>query len=450
MNCALTFSYSLSLKYVTQYYCFSKPLFICFSDWFPTHLPDIIDFLTAEVSRAKVTSLVVSTPFPVTDPNELEADGIHLKKVVGDRFLSHITQCVTSESASLADDTLMDDDKSSASSDESVVVAVTAPNPEDPLSAILRIVQGNSVKLNVVRPLKKSFEKLAESTSALETQVRLRRKQDNLIFARIKEETDAETNRSREDRVVISGLERAPGRLSTHASKKEHYSGVVKHLIDVACPSVNPPPAILDVLVTLRKEQAKPTIEVRLDSVAGALAFRKAASTLAKDKEKTANEFSSLFFSNSVTQATRVRIEILREIAKKLTTETETSFVHGFVSRPVLRYEVKEGAASYCSGTGRSYNFVDAVSRYGELLQAADLAPAYRRAGQTFRGAMEQYFVLLSDSGISTPDNVNLQPIGTRGRRGGIRGRSLFGRAGVKRSDPWGDQDQPTPKKTNT
>lgn len=386
----------------------------------------------------------------MTDDVELESDGIHLKASYGDRFIAHIIQCVSTEMNSLAEVTIVDDEMASDSNDE--VDEVSGPSrTDDPLATILRIVQGNSLKLNVVKPLKKSFERLAESSSALETQVRLRRQQDNLIFARMKEESDAEVNRSREDCVVISGLERAPGRLSTHAMKKEHYSTVVTHLVEVACPDMSPRPSVVDVFVTLRKEQAKPSIEARFNTVASALAFRKAASTLAKDKKGSSHEFASLFFSNSTTQATRVRIEILRQIAKKLSTDTEAGFVHGFISRPVLRYEVKEGAQSHCSGTGRSYNFVDAVSRFGDLLFAVDLAPAYKRAGQTFRGAMEQYFVVLQEGGAfqNEATSSNAQPLGVRGRgsRGGYRGRPFPGRSGVKRSALWGTTDEPTPKK---
>jgi len=53
--------------------------------------------------------------------------------------------------------------------------------------------------------------------------------------------------------------------------------------------------------------------------VAGALAFRKAGSLLAKAHSA---EFASLFFSNSVTQATKVWVEVMKAVAKKLSTPT--------------------------------------------------------------------------------------------------------------------------------
>ena len=417
-----------------------------FSDWFSTHLSGFVSFLAAEADRVGVPALHVAPPFLVGGPDELENDQIHLKSVVACRFLTYITSSVSSVLNAAQDVTLIDDDQDM---EDEPVAGVSNPGT---LDAILRIVKGNSQKLNVVRPLKISFDRLAESTSALETQVRLRRKQDNVIFARIKEESDAEINRSREDRVVITGLERASAVSTSHAEKKAHYSRVITGLIATACPDLDPKPAVLDVFVTLRRDQSKPSVEVRLDSVAGALSFRKAASALAKAKTM---EFQALFFSNSATRATSVRVEIMRQIAKKLTTGTESAFVHGFLSRPVLRYEVKEGCQSYCSGTGRSYNFVDSVTRFGDLVMPTDLAPAYKRAGDTFRGAMEQYFILLVEGGCGQAD-ANLEPLGTpsrRGVRGGRRGRvgprggTSLGRSGVKRANDFGSPNEPSRKK---
>jgi hypothetical protein len=109
---------------------------------------------------------------------------------------------------------------------------------------------------------------------------------------------------------------------------------------------------------------------------------------LAKAKDP---EFGHLFFSNTVTQVTRVCIEILRAIAKKLTTESKAAYVHGFTSRPILHYVIKDLMPSNCAGTGCGYSFADAVSRYMDLLCQVDLASAYRRAGSTFQGAMEHY-----------------------------------------------------------
>lgn len=159
---------------------------------------------------------------------------------------------------------------------------------------------------------------------------------------------------------------------------------------------------------------------LRFDSVSGAQMFRREGVKLAKAEHE---EFKTLFFSNSVTQSTRVRIEILRELARKLTTRTEVAFVQGFVSRPVIQYRVKEGERSRADGVGRSYTFVDAMAKFGSKLAQKDLGTAYVRAGSTFDGALSQYFVVLKDDlGSRLPTGANRIRVGRgSGAGSGIR-----------------------------
>ncbi len=169
-------------------------------------------------------------------------------------------------------------------------------------------------------------------------------------------------------------------------------------------------------------------------------------------------EFSSLFFSNAVTQSTRVRIDILKALVKKQSTPTETAYVQGFLSRPILQYRVKDGARSSAEGVGRSYTFVDAIAKFVSKFLSRDLTTAYLRAGDTFHGALSQYFVVLSDQDIGrvTRTGGNQVPLGRRGAPvGRSRGwpRSLSQRPrqtpnlsdrGVKRA---GDPSDITPSK---
>ena len=401
-------------------------------DWYSETLPALNDWLTTEILRLALPNLRLVPSIDVA-PEMLEKDGVHLTPPAGDLFLRQLGLNLTSVLSSLADVTLMDQSNSqdSASSDNEIQSA--AEGGDDRLGAILKIVTSNSKKLSSVKPLQETIAKMEESSRVFESQVRLRRQRDNLVFARIKEESDAELNRSRENRVVISGLERASAVLSTHQSKKDHYTLLVNGLITKACPDLDPKPAVVDIIVSIRRDQVQPSVEAVLDSVAGAFAFRKAASTLAKALNP---DFSQLFFSNSITQATRVRIEIMKAIAKKLTTKTENAYVQGFMSRPMLRYLSRDPAVSLCSGTGRNYSFVDSVSRFGDLVLVHDLTAAYKRAGSTFQGAMEQYFVVLAEVGdMPVASGSNQSPIGNRGGRGaragfrGARGRKRFGEA---------------------
>ena len=110
-------------------------------------------------------------------------------------------------------------------------------------------------------------------------------------------------------------------------------------------------------------------------------------------KKKAGEDFGRIYLANSVTLATRVRVDIMKAMAKKFTTEREDMFVVAFASRPVLQVRSKEQNVR-----SMGYTFSDAVVRYGEGLQETELGDAYRRAGVAFRGQLQQNFVVLHDS----------------------------------------------------
>jgi len=385
------------------------PLFRSVPPWYGPHLPDLISFLTSEVARVGSNRIGLCAPF-VCMPSSLEADGVHLTAAGGERFLRHLD------------------------SELGRLLVEVSPLPQvgpDRLDQILAAVTRNTVQLDGFRAIGSTVQLLAQSTSTFEAEVRRRFKDDDLIFARMKEESDAEANRSREDRVVITGLPGAATPSSTHAKKKQHYTEVINNLILIACASSDPQPVLVDVYINLRKDRGQPLVEARLNSVPSAQEFRREGVRLAKAKHAS---FENLFFSNSVTQATRIRIDILRELSKKLNSATEVAFVQGFISRPVLQYRVKEGSHSLADGVGRSYTFVDAMAKFGHLLARRDLTSVYQKASSTFTGAMSQYFVVLADDNSSPVSQMdsNRTPIGRRGSlaprrsRGGrpYRGRS--------------------------
>ena len=380
------------------------PMFRSNPPWFGSYLPDLSSFLVSEVARVGTNQIAVCTPFVVV-PSMLEADGVHLSAAGGERFLTHLD----GELRTLLIEV------------ESLPQQQGQQQPHDRLDQILDVVSRNSSQLESFRAINETVIDLSRSTTNFESFVRRRFKDDDLIFARMKEESDAEINRTREDRVVITGLAGTGVHVSTHAEKKKHYSDLVGRLVTLSCASAEVQPQVVDVYINLRKERGQPLVEVRFDSVKGAQLFRTEGVRLAKAQHA---EFQTLFFANSVTQSTRVRIEILRELSKKLCSTTEVAFVQGFISRPVLQYRVKEGARSRADGVGRSYTFVDAMAKFGTKLAQKDLGKAYARAGNTFDGALSQYFVVLVDNhnGERTRSGANRTPVGRRGGRGS-RGR---------------------------
>ena len=387
----------------------SPPIYRSEPSWFGSYLPDFLGFLTAEVARVGSARLAVCAPF-IVYPSLLEADGVHLTNAGGDRLMSHLEAALDIMLVDASNVTEMDG-----------VEENTPTTSSSQLTQILNVVSRNSSQLDSISSLGEAVTELHQSTSSFEAFVRRRFKNDDFVFARLKEESNVDVNRSREDRVVISGL--AGSFAATHAEKKKHFVEVVTRLVEISCASIDPLPRVMDVYVNLRKDRGQPLVEARIDTASGAQAFRREGVRLAKAEHA---EFASLFFSNSVTQSTRVRIEVLKAFAKKLTSTTENAYVQGFISRPVLQYHVKEGCRSKAEGVGRSYNYVDAVSKFGSKLTQKDLISAYARAGNVFAGSMSQYFVLLSDAHLSIAgSSANRIPLG---RRGAPAGRGAYGR----------------------
>ncbi len=91
-----------------------------------------------------------------------------------------------------------------------------------------------------------------------------------LCFRRLKEDADTDINRSREDRVVVSGLPAPAPTVCSHADKKVHYIDVLSWLILLACVDADPVPRVTDVYINLRKGLGQPLVEARFDSVSGA------------------------------------------------------------------------------------------------------------------------------------------------------------------------------------
>ena len=89
-----------------------------------------------------------------------------------------------------------------------------------------------------------------------------------------------------------------------------------------------------------------------------------------------------------------------------------------------------------------------------------DLAPAYKRAGDTFKGSMEHYFVVLKEDDVQTAGGANHFTLGscgdhgTSGARGAARGfaRGQFASSsGRKRGrDPYGDDSASAKKRSDS
>jgi hypothetical protein len=185
-----------------------------------------------------------------------------------------------------------------------------------------------------------------------------------------------------------------------------------------------------------QNSDALPMLEVKLDKQEHAVAIRKAFAERRKRKELPDN-LDKLFIANCVILATRVRIDVMKAVARKVTSKDELAYVSGFISRPMMHIR-KAGAPSNQKPL-KSFTFIDTISRFGRLVEKEDLDAAYARAGRAFSGGMRQNFVVLGEVPENESGSGHGYGAGTShgagsgmpGGRGGYRrGRGFGGGSG--------------------
>jgi hypothetical protein len=106
-----------------------------------------------------------------------------------------------------------------------------------------------------------------------------------------------------------------------------------------------------------------------------------------------------------VTLGTRERVDILKAIAEHHSNDKESMPVSAFVSRPVLQVRSRDGGITIVT-----FNFSDALARYGANLIKKELTEAYKRAGPAFKGQLQQNFVVLNKHGLVVTDAAKAGP----------------------------------------
>ena len=341
---------------------------------------------------------------PIKMSQIFETDGVHLTETSGKVFVNallyHAEALFTAEVIDLENEKMEEDGESDGETDKN-------PNRD------------SLVKTEI---------------ADLKDDIGRRRVDDCMVTARIREELDFISNVRKEDRIILTGLTSlTPAPVAFEERKKwmkDLVGGVLNKVEEGASGR------ILNVIQGWKGDHNIPLAEVRMDGVELAGRIRKLFA-----EKKAGTDFGRVYMANSVTLGTRVRIEILKAVAKKCAGEGESMYVSAFTSRPLLHVKSRnEGhrPMAFC--------FADAITRYGENLERGDLGNAYRRAGTAFSGQLQQNFVVLHDVGQPGPQRAQGIQRGTgsgRGRqagsgRGGPRGTGRGGQSGSGRGGPSG------------
>ena len=222
---------------------------------------------------------------------------------------------------------------------------------------------------------------------SLESEVRTRKAADNLMMARVREELDLVTNSKKEDRIVITGL-------TSKTTKPEGYEDQKKwlrNIIDTLLNQIVLGSSEKIIFINQGRNWGRdiPMAEIKMDSRESAFKIRNTFVA----KKKGGEDFGRVHIANSVSLATRIRVDILRAFAKQFGEEgDEEMYVSAYSSRPVLHIKDKTG-----NRRPSVLTFADAVTRFGGMVKDDFLGEAYRRAGNSFKGQMEQTFVVLKE-----------------------------------------------------
>ena len=364
--------------------------------WYQQYLPDIESAVSEGICQMKLDN-VARIDCISAFSQAFEKDGVHLTKQSGKTFLSLIldlaetyfkAELVTLEDLNDHDDDDQDDEVEDGEVDT-------------------RRAGRSKVMPTEVRGLRDTNNRL----SKLESEMMRKRLSDNLMFARMREEMDAAANKSKEDRVVISGIVSKQPIPVENGERIARLREIATDIFKFLIPDFNG--NISFVSQGKGQGRALPMLEVRLELVESAAAIRKSYSEKNKLKQLV-GDHERLFISNSVSLATRVRIDILKAIAKKISNDEEQAYVVGFISRPIMHLRKKSDRRDV--KPNKSYTFVDAVENFGHLIFRSDLDSAYNRAGNAFKGQLQQNFIVLHDEkqvSWSQPDHRSVR--GSRG-----------------------------------
>ena len=250
-----------------------------------------------------------------------------------------------------------------------------------------------------INELKRSSTEMRQWRDRLERNLDVKFRNDNLMFARMRDEMDAEVNRKKEDRTLVSGFV-DPSLMP--ASGKEKIDFLKKIALEF-CNSIMGEfdGQVLFATAMGRPDKGNLMLEFKLDSAEKARELRKSFA-LKRVGGILPKEMEKLQVMSVVTQGTRVRTEILRAIARHVDSATEMGYVPTYLPRPILHIKAKEQGSSSGPTFGprkhiKTLTFTDAIAQYGRALDDRDLSFAYEKAAWNFQGQMRQNFVVLRD-----------------------------------------------------
>jgi hypothetical protein len=205
---------------------------------------------------------------------------------------------------------------------------------------------------------------------------------------------DFRENERLEDSFVISGLRALPSTLTG----KDWQTQAVADVQSVVRKLIGKEVDIIVVQnVTSRKPDSEVTYNVKLTSVeASRLVRRTFGSYFPGGKDTRPTHLKEISIKNRVTPETKIRVSILKLMAKRYRDSNPGSRVQviGYDPRPLIKITPPSSASDR---RVKIFNYVEACRQLPTNFAQTDLDPIIRRINPRLRGSIKSTFIVISD-----------------------------------------------------
>lgn len=335
--------------------------------WYNDHHRNVCT-IVSDLSRT-YSNMQVLPEFKVA-VTDLLSDGVHLHPEAGRRYFDYFVSC-------LKDVSVLD---SGSSHDDDTGPKI--PDVEEPtLKDVWELLR------STVRPRLEDVTTLGKKLSNLEETVARRALNDDVVLARHSEELDQIKNDKWADRVVVVNFASKdyPKMLS---DRKAFLSDKFRPLIESILGEI-----VFDIYPKVGNFESStiPPFEIRFPTEANCRKFKQEAY---KKVQENNGAYGDIGFHPKLTLASRVRVEVLRSIARKVIQPNLSAYCPIYNTRPILHLgPLVDGKVQ----KSETLTYVDAVLRFRHLLTINDLTFAYKRVGYGFHNCLRQIFIVLND-----------------------------------------------------
>lgn len=227
----------------------------------------------------------------------------------------------------------------------------------------------------------------------MEKNFHTRSREDDVVMARLSEEADFAWNQAKNTRIVVTGL-RALNYPKGLSERKEFLAAAMRPFLETVIGE-----KVFDIYprATFMHDDKVPPFVIRFPVESDCLKFKREAHKKAPEYD----HLKGVSFFPCVTPATRVRIEVLRAISRKLNTDERSGYCPIYSTRPLLHVGPRVNGKVE---TKETLTYITAVLRFQHLITVRDLLFAYKALGANFGGSLRQTFIVLNEDDRKNAD----------------------------------------------